>query len=171
MKQVAGQIHPGVPRGSKPHVILGSSLRWLQVPSPANCPDSDTFEAIILPRRSVLTIPINLRARSRPTHTCMTLLVVAIVWTMGSLSVLAQTGELDLTILDKKTRDPIPVRIRIEDGKGRAPLIRKIPRLGNDFTFRDLLTFKMKMGKYNFCLLYTSPSPRDQRGSRMPSSA
>ena len=26
-------------------------------------------------------------------------------------------------------------------------------------------------GFYNLCLLYTSPSPRDQRGSRMPSSA
>ena len=26
-------------------------------------------------------------------------------------------------------------------------------------------------GLYNHCLLYTSPSPRDQRGSRMPSSA
>ena len=25
--------------------------------------------------------------------------------------------------------------------------------------------------RYEFCLLYTSPSPRDQRGSRMPSSA
>ena len=25
--------------------------------------------------------------------------------------------------------------------------------------------------KFKFCLLYTSPSPRDQRGSRMPSSA
>ena len=25
--------------------------------------------------------------------------------------------------------------------------------------------------KYDSCLLYTSPSPRDQRGSRMPSSA
>ena len=24
---------------------------------------------------------------------------------------------------------------------------------------------------YYYCLLYTSPSPRDQRGSRMPSSA
>ena len=24
---------------------------------------------------------------------------------------------------------------------------------------------------YTYCLLYTSPSPRDQRGSRMPSSA
>ena len=27
------------------------------------------------------------------------------------------------------------------------------------------------MGHINNCLLYTSPSPRDQRGSRMPSSA
>ena len=27
------------------------------------------------------------------------------------------------------------------------------------------------MDRLNFCLLYTSPSPRDQRGSRMPSSA
>ena len=26
-------------------------------------------------------------------------------------------------------------------------------------------------GMYIICLLYTSPSPRDQRGSRMPSSA
>ena len=26
-------------------------------------------------------------------------------------------------------------------------------------------------GRYIDCLLYTSPSPRDQRGSRMPSSA
>ena len=26
-------------------------------------------------------------------------------------------------------------------------------------------------GTISFCLLYTSPSPRDQRGSRMPSSA
>ena len=27
------------------------------------------------------------------------------------------------------------------------------------------------LGDYPSCLLYTSPSPRDQRGSRMPSSA
>ena len=26
-------------------------------------------------------------------------------------------------------------------------------------------------GQFRTCLLYTSPSPRDQRGSRMPSSA
>ena len=33
----------------------------------------------------------------------------------------------------------------------------------NKIDFSDKLTI--------FCLLYTSPSPRDQRGSRMPSSA
>ena len=30
---------------------------------------------------------------------------------------------------------------------------------------------EIKKGKVIICLLYTSPSPRDQRGSRMPSSA
>ena len=33
----------------------------------------------------------------------------------------------------------------------------------------DSLVFQEDDG--SFCLLYTSPSPRDQRGSRMPSSA
>ena len=32
-------------------------------------------------------------------------------------------------------------------------------------------TFYKWRSKYGGCLLYTSPSPRDQRGSRMPSSA
>ena len=30
---------------------------------------------------------------------------------------------------------------------------------------------KDEFDEFNNCLLYTSPSPRDQRGSRMPSSA
>ena len=32
-------------------------------------------------------------------------------------------------------------------------------------------TFSLSTGLSYYCLLYTSPSPRDQRGSRMPSSA
>ena len=36
-----------------------------------------------------------------------------------------------------------------------------LPALGNKDGLKTILT----------CLLYTSPSPRDQRGSRMPSSA
>ena len=31
--------------------------------------------------------------------------------------------------------------------------------------------FAVRLAPNNICLLYTSPSPRDQRGSRMPSSA
>ena len=31
--------------------------------------------------------------------------------------------------------------------------------------------FQLSIESYKVCLLYTSPSPRDQRGSRMPSSA
>ena len=31
--------------------------------------------------------------------------------------------------------------------------------------------FELKVSRYHFCLLYTSPSPRDLSTSRMPSSA
>ena len=33
------------------------------------------------------------------------------------------------------------------------------------------ISFNLIKGEVRACLLYTSPSPRDQRGSRMPSSA
>ena len=35
----------------------------------------------------------------------------------------------------------------------------------------ELVEVDLPHTKYGICLLYTSPSPRDQRGSRMPSSA
>ena len=41
-----------------------------------------------------------------------------------------------------------------------------------DNVYGDIPSGKLsKMKKAYACLLYTSPSPRDQRGSRMPSSA
>ena len=46
--------------------------------------------------------------------------------------------------------------------------------LGNKKFFLKLFCYigaLSTIGLYWFCLLYTSPSPRDQRGSRMPSSA
>ena len=36
---------------------------------------------------------------------------------------------------------------------------------------RKVKSFKSEEGHFNVCLLYTSPSPRDKRQSRMPSSA
>ena len=35
----------------------------------------------------------------------------------------------------------------------------------------ESLTSNYRTSEYDTCLLYTSPSPRDQSGSRMPSSA
>ena len=40
-----------------------------------------------------------------------------------------------------------------------------------NFTHIGIAAIKDGNGKYYFCLLYTSPSPRDKRQSRMPSSA
>ena len=37
--------------------------------------------------------------------------------------------------------------------------------------FSKFQSILMQVAKTRICLLYTSPSPRDQRGSRMPSSA
>ena len=52
-------------------------------------------------------------------------------------------------------------------GKNTEWLITKADKLvGLDFSEGML-----NLARYKICLLYTSPSPRDQRGSRMPSSA
>ena len=43
--------------------------------------------------------------------------------------------------------------------------------LGNSDTKKKFVGVSVVNGYPTDCLLYTSPSPRDQRGSRMPSSA
>ena len=46
--------------------------------------------------------------------------------------------------------------------------VQKNIRIGHQKTVDDVISW---LKEYDNCLLYTSPSPRDQRGSRMPSSA
>ena len=41
----------------------------------------------------------------------------------------------------------------------------------NILEFKEIPKGELKPNQVKTCLLYTSPSPRDQRGSRMPSSA
>ena len=41
----------------------------------------------------------------------------------------------------------------------------------DETVIRQTIHLQNQWDKYRDCLLYTSPSPRDQRGSRMPSSA
>ena len=52
-------------------------------------------------------------------------------------------------------------------------IFRKWVNESGGLAISDDKQFATKLEKYDddFCLLYTSPSPRDQRGARMPSSA
>ena len=61
-------------------------------------------------------------------------------------------------------------------GDGLKPVQRRIVYAMSELGLHNAAKYKKSartvgdvLGK--FCLLYTSPSPRDQRGSRMPSSA
>ena len=49
----------------------------------------------------------------------------------------------------------------------------EVEKMGKDYKVKeiDLSGVKFIPGKYYYCLLYTSPSPRDGATSRMPSSA
>ena len=47
-----------------------------------------------------------------------------------------------------------------------------VERIVDNMSTEDLVEYvSMDLDKYYDCLLYTSPSPRDKRQSRMPSSA
>ena len=75
-------------------------------------------------------------------------------------------------------RNTLETRIRIDldiDGKGTGDLHSGVPFLDHmldQIVRHGLVDLSVHCdGDTDICLLYTSPSPRDQRGSRMPSSA
>ena len=68
---------------------------------------------------------------------------------------------------------PIGLALARQCHKGQVHMIDKdfvAVELANDNAKRNGIT-NAKAYLSDACLLYTSPSPRDQRGSRMPSSA
>ena len=68
-----------------------------------------------------------------------------------------------------KSGDPIPsVRQMAVEG-GVNPLT--VSKAYQELVDLHIVEKRRGLGMFITCLLYTSPSPRDQRGSRMPSSA
>ena len=53
----------------------------------------------------------------------------------------------------------------------RYPGKYAVPKKAKEVAAKDPAARRTEKSMYSNCLLYTSPSPRDQRGSRMPSSA
>ena len=78
---------------------------------------------------------------------------------LSAALVCARRG-LDTTVIEKRSFPVIKTC-----GEGLMP--------GGVDSLKRLVPQKLinKIEYHPFCLLYTSPSPRDQRGSRMPSSA
>ena len=81
--------------------------------------------------------------------------------TMEKTSTLDVTGAMD-ALETAVTGAGATVFARVDHAKGAASV-------DQDLADAQLLIFGNPM--IGTCLLYTSPSPRDQRGSRMPSSA
>ena len=83
---------------------------------------------------------------------------------------------LDDAVTNRSSPFRIPVFICAHQNEvdGRIVVLRKSDRKNNLLQFHtDLRSPKVDILKKNknACLLYTSPSPRDISGSRMPSSA
>ena len=67
-------------------------------------------------------------------------------------------------ILRKKKNDEVAVAA-LDNASTYDVIIRPM------ITEKSTLASEQNKMSFEVCLLYTSPSPRDQRGSRMPSSA
>ena len=78
----------------------------------------------------------------------------AIRWNVHRIAVLNEIQWTAFRRNEVSKRAPMPA-VAVVDAGGAAPVL-----------FAD-----SERAQRNTCLLYTSPSPRDQRGSRMPSSA
>ena len=76
----------------------------------------------------------------------------------------------DILILDNLSRRKIDVELEVES---LTPIQSISTRLSawKEVSDRDIHFKNIDVAQDYSCLLYTSPSPRDQRGSRMPSSA
>ena len=78
--------------------------------------------------------------------------------------------KLKLSILLAILALTLPASLTADDNIRKAPNIILI--MADDMAWADVgYNGQQNLETPHICLLYTSPSPRDQRGSRMPSSA
>ena len=79
----------------------------------------------------------------------------------------------DFAIMKEQTirLDPGLNIITGQSGSGKSIFLEVVAQLCGAVAGEELIRFGAESALVHGCLLYTSPSPRDQRGSRMPSSA
>ena len=87
---------------------------------------------------------------------------------------LAMLGGVSLSMM---AFTPVAIAQDVEQTVDQIPTVEQVPA-GDEVVvegirrvIQDSIKLKREATQVVDCLLYTSPSPRDQRGSRMPSSA
>ena len=96
-------------------------------------------------------------------------------------TIIKEELSFDLLLENKLSKRNFISDISLDDWKNNFVRIKKDKSLFKEYNvekienklFQTRVFFPAESipGEYLVCLLYTSPSPRDQRGSRMPSSA
>ena len=76
--------------------------------------------------------------------------------------------ELDEVLVVMSPQSPFTQEIELISDEDRLKMAETVFKKFDNVRVSDI---EFKMSKPNFCLLYTSPSPRDMWTSRMPSSA
>ena len=87
----------------------------------------------------------------------------------GGIRLARPASEISLKAVVVVTEESFSLAECFETGAVDCPLVDSCAL--NSALREALNAFLGALDKHSICLLYTSPSPRDQRGSRMPSSA
>ena len=140
-------------------ISLGGFVRVTS--SGLGCPDWPLCYGQIIPPMNYHTL-IEWGHRTSGAILGLSILLIVIV------TLIAQRNNLLLVILSISTL----ILVSIVGGIGGAVVLTELePSLRTLHLFLAQIIILLLGLCYISCLLYTSPSPRDQRGSRMPSSA
>ena len=88
-----------------------------------------------------------------PRITAFAAALLAVLTTLGAPGlkpVRAATGVLQLTVVDRETRRPIPCRMHLRNAAGRPRKPRGLPFWEDHFVFAGNITMKLPLGQYSF---------------------
>ncbi len=71
-------------------------------------------------------------------------------WAFHTLRAIANDGQLELSVIDRETGQPLAVRIHLKNAAGRPVRVPGVPYYNDHFVFEDKITLKLPTGNYKF---------------------
>ena len=106
--------------------------------------------SIILPTNQVYPIQFT-RHPSWPAGPFILALCLGLFLGQGT-ALQAATGQLEVTVIDKDTGQPIPCRMHLLTAKGQPRRVEKVPFWNDHFALPGKLMLKLPLGNYTFVL-------------------